>query len=71
MCGEWLYCDRFQKSDWKLHSAECRALSKVDKERVKSLTPSLRLMVKLCIRRKLETEKVSGFLKTLTVVPGV
>lgn len=54
----WYCSSRCQKSDWKLHSAECRALSKVDKERVKSLTPSLRLMVKLCIRRKLEIEKI-------------
>lgn len=52
-------CDPFQRSDWKLHSVECNTLSMVDKERVKSLTPSIRLMVKLCMRQKLENEKVS------------
>lgn len=49
----------FQKSDWKLHQLECRALSKLDKNRLKSLTPSIRLMVKLFIREKLQSEKVS------------
>lgn len=47
-----------QKSDWKLHRVECQALSKVDKERIKSLTPTMRLMVKLYLRRKLQDEKV-------------
>ncbi|XP_057795841.1 histone-lysine N-methyltransferase ASHR1 isoform X2 [Salvia miltiorrhiza] len=54
----WYCSSKCQRSDWKLHSEECRVLSKVDKQRVSSLTPSLRLMVKLCIRRKLEIEKV-------------
>ncbi|GMH00279.1 hypothetical protein Nepgr_002118 [Nepenthes gracilis] len=53
------YCgSTCQKSDWKLHRVECRAISKLEKERQKSLTPSIRLMVKLCLRRKLEVEKV-------------
>ncbi|KAL1543881.1 histone-lysine N-methyltransferase ASHR1-like [Salvia divinorum] len=54
----WYCSSKCQRSDWKLHSAECKVLSKVDKQRVNSLTPSLLLMVKLCIRRKLEIEKV-------------
>ncbi|KAH6799925.1 SET domain group 37 [Perilla frutescens var. hirtella] len=54
----WYCSSKCQKSDWKLHSAECGALSKVDMERLKSLTPSLRLMVKLCMRRKLEIQKI-------------
>ncbi|XP_069155358.1 histone-lysine N-methyltransferase ASHR1 isoform X2 [Solanum lycopersicum] len=53
------YCgNTCQKSDWKLHRVECQVLSKVDKERVKSITPSIRLMVKLYLRRKLQDEKV-------------
>ncbi|KAL3504091.1 hypothetical protein ACH5RR_033932 [Cinchona calisaya] len=53
------YCgSSCQKTDWKLHRRECQVLSKVDKGRIKSLTPSIRLMVKLYIRRKLQSEKV-------------
>ncbi|XP_057975005.1 histone-lysine N-methyltransferase ASHR1 isoform X2 [Malania oleifera] len=53
------YCgNACQKSDWKLHRLECHALSKLDKDRKKSLTPSIRLMVKLCVRRKLQSEKL-------------
>ncbi|XP_022880187.1 histone-lysine N-methyltransferase ASHR1 isoform X2 [Olea europaea var. sylvestris] len=47
-----------QKLDWKLHSVECKALAKVDKNRVKSITPSIRLMVKLYLRRKLQQQKI-------------
>ncbi|KAG6432653.1 hypothetical protein SASPL_104234 [Salvia splendens] len=54
----WYCSSECQRSDWKLHSAECRVLSKVDKQRVNSLTPSLRLMSKLCVKRKLEIEKI-------------
>ena len=48
----------FQKEEWKMHRLECEALSKLDKERRKSVTPSIRLMLRLCLRRKLETERV-------------
>lgn len=51
-------CIIFQKSEWKLHRLECDALSKLDKDRQKSVTPSIRLMVKLYLRRKLQSEKV-------------
>ncbi|XP_061357937.1 histone-lysine N-methyltransferase ASHR1 [Gastrolobium bilobum] len=47
-----------QKSEWKLHSLECDALSRVDKDKRKSVTPSIRLMVKLYLRRKLQNEKI-------------
>ncbi|CAA2994865.1 histone-lysine N-methyltransferase ASHR1 isoform X1 [Olea europaea subsp. europaea] len=47
-----------QKLDWKLHSVECKALAKVDKNRVKSITPSIRLMVKLYLRGKLQQQKI-------------
>lgn len=52
------YFRSVQKLDWKLHSVECKALAKVDKNRVKSITPSIRLMVKLYLRRKLQQQKV-------------
>ncbi|CAL5417352.1 unnamed protein product [Camellia sinensis] len=53
------YCGSIcQKSDWKLHRLECGALSKLDKDRKKSLTSSIRLMVKLYLRRKLQSEKI-------------
>ncbi|KAL7155955.1 hypothetical protein ABFS83_03G110900 [Erythranthe nasuta] len=46
-CHAVWYCSReCQKSDWKLHRAECKSLSKVEKERLKYLTPMIRLMVK-------------------------
>ncbi|KAI5668589.1 hypothetical protein M9H77_18442 [Catharanthus roseus] len=54
----WYCSGSCQKSDWKLHRLECQVLLKVDKDKRKSLTPSIRLMVKLYLRRKLESEKV-------------
>ncbi|XP_027329451.1 histone-lysine N-methyltransferase ASHR1 isoform X2 [Abrus precatorius] len=47
-----------QKSEWKLHRLECEALSRLDKDKRKSVTPSIRLMVKLYVRRKLQNDKV-------------
>nr|GEW80082.1 histone-lysine N-methyltransferase ASHR1 isoform X1 [Tanacetum cinerariifolium] len=53
------YCgSRCQKSDWKLHRLECQLLSHLEKNRLRSLTPSIRLIVKLYLRRKLQNEKV-------------
>ncbi|KAM7507683.1 hypothetical protein LguiA_018136 [Lonicera macranthoides] len=58
-CQVVYYCgSTCQKSDWKLHRLECRALSKLDKDRLQFLTPSIRLMVKLYLRRKLQNEKI-------------
>ncbi|CAA0827867.1 Histone-lysine N-methyltransferase ASHR1 [Striga hermonthica] len=54
----WYCSSKCQKSDWKMHSVECSALKKVDKERLKSLTQSIRLMVRLCIRFKLQNQKI-------------
>ncbi|XP_015571533.1 histone-lysine N-methyltransferase ASHR1 isoform X3 [Ricinus communis] len=48
----------FYKLEWKLHRIECEALSKLDKDRRKYVTPSIRLMVRLLIRRKLQSEKI-------------
>ncbi|XP_059453924.1 histone-lysine N-methyltransferase ASHR1 isoform X1 [Corylus avellana] len=53
------YCgSTCQKLEWKLHRLECQALSRLDKDRRKSVTPSILLMVKLYLRRKLQSEKV-------------
>ncbi|XP_050946196.1 histone-lysine N-methyltransferase ASHR1 isoform X6 [Cucumis melo] len=53
------YCSSMcQRSEWKLHRLECDALARLDKGRHKSVTPSIRLMIKLFIRRKLQSEKV-------------
>ncbi|EPS73138.1 hypothetical protein M569_01616, partial [Genlisea aurea] len=53
------YCgSSCQKLDWRLHSVECQKLSELSLDRLKSLTSSLRLMLRLCIRRKLEIEEV-------------
>lgn len=53
-----------QKSEWKLHRLECEALSKLYKERRMAVTPSIRLMIKLYLRTKLQTERVKIFLFT-------
>ncbi|XP_044510707.1 histone-lysine N-methyltransferase ASHR1 isoform X2 [Mangifera indica] len=47
-----------QKLEWRLHRLECQVLSRLDKDRRKSVTPSIRLMLKLYLRRKLQSEKV-------------
>ncbi|XP_075509386.1 LOW QUALITY PROTEIN: histone-lysine N-methyltransferase ASHR1 [Primulina tabacum] len=53
------YCgSSCQRLDWKIHRVECQHLRKIDEERVKYLTPSIRLMVKLYLRRQLEYEKI-------------
>ncbi|OMO98267.1 hypothetical protein CCACVL1_04268 [Corchorus capsularis] len=53
------YCgSTCQKLEWKLHRLECLALAKLDKERRMSVTPTIRMMVKLYLKRKLQNEKV-------------
>ncbi|KAF8377029.1 hypothetical protein HHK36_030401 [Tetracentron sinense] len=53
------YCgSTCQKSDWKLHRLECQALAQLSNDRRKLLTPSIRLMVRLYLRRKLQSEQV-------------
>nr|XP_027190031.1 histone-lysine N-methyltransferase ASHR1 isoform X2 [Cicer arietinum] len=46
------------KSEWKLHRLECEVLSRLDYDKRKSVTPSIRLMLKLYLRRKLQDEKI-------------
>ncbi|KAI9106463.1 hypothetical protein K1719_021991 [Acacia pycnantha] len=53
------YCgSTCQREEWKLHRLECEVLSRLEKNKRTSVTPSIRLMVKLYIRRKLQSEKV-------------
>nr|XP_010926450.1 histone-lysine N-methyltransferase ASHR1 isoform X1 [Elaeis guineensis] len=53
------YCgNACQRSEWKLHQLECQALVALSEERKKKLTPTIRLMVRLMLRRKLQSEQV-------------
>ncbi|KAL5102196.1 hypothetical protein RYX36_006523, partial [Vicia faba] len=47
-----------QKSAWRLHRFECEALSRLDDHKRKSVTLSIRLMLKLYLRRKLQNDKI-------------
>ncbi|KAL1344531.1 hypothetical protein HN51_018419 [Arachis hypogaea] len=47
-----------QKLEWKFHRLECEVLSRLDNDKKKFVTPSIRLMVKLYLRRKLQNEKI-------------
>ena len=47
-----------QKVEWKLHQLECRAMAALTEDRKKMLTPTIRLMVRLVLKRKLQYEKV-------------
>lgn len=49
----------YQKLEWNLHRLECEVLSRLDQDKRKSVTPSIRLMIKLFLRRKLQSEKVT------------
>ena len=54
-----------QKAEWKLHQLECRAMEALTEDRKKMLTPTIRLMVRLVLKRKLQYEKVlTGFVLT-------
>ncbi|KAM5564144.1 histone-lysine N-methyltransferase ASHR1-like [Rosa sericea] len=57
-CQVVYYCSSTcQKSEWKLHRLECQALSKLPKEKRRAVTPSLRLMIRLYCRSKLQSQK--------------
>jgi hypothetical protein len=47
-----------QKEEWELHKLECQAISALTEDRRKMLTPTIRLMVRLILKRKLQREKV-------------
>ncbi|WVZ60218.1 hypothetical protein U9M48_010269 [Paspalum notatum var. saurae] len=58
MCRVTWYCGSdCQKEEWKLHQLECRAMAALSEDRKKMLTPTIRLMVRLVLRRKLQNEK--------------
>lgn len=53
------YCgNKCQKSEWKLHQEECKALSALPVDRKKKLTPTIRLMMRLLLKKKLQDENV-------------
>ncbi|OMO50102.1 hypothetical protein COLO4_38230 [Corchorus olitorius] len=53
------YCGRScQLSDWKMHRLECRAISRLDKNWRNVVAPDICLMVKLHLRRKLQSDKI-------------
>ncbi|KAJ4755629.1 N-lysine methyltransferase SMYD2 [Rhynchospora pubera] len=58
-CRVACYCGpACQKSEWKLHQVECKALVALSDERRKMLTPTIRLMVQLILRAKLQQDQV-------------
>nr|CAD1832952.1 unnamed protein product [Ananas comosus var. bracteatus] len=53
------YCgNACQRAEWKLHQLECQVLAALSEDRKKMLTPAIRLMVRLVLRKKLQNEKV-------------
>ncbi|CAN6281733.1 unnamed protein product [Urochloa humidicola] len=58
VCRVTWYCSSdCQKEEWKLHQLECRAMAALTEDRKKMLTPTIRLMVRLVLKRKLQNEK--------------
>ncbi|CAN6298103.1 unnamed protein product [Urochloa humidicola] len=58
LCRVTWYCSSdCQKEEWKLHQLECRAMAALTEDRKKMLTPTIRLMVRLVLKRKLQNEK--------------
>eukprot|EP00268_Persea_americana_P038152 TRINITY_DN3779_c0_g1_i23.p1 TRINITY_DN3779_c0_g1~~TRINITY_DN3779_c0_g1_i23.p1 ORF type:complete len:461 (-),score=63.36 TRINITY_DN3779_c0_g1_i23:2850-4232(-) len=58
-CRMTWYCgSTCQKSEWKLHQLECQGLASLTEDRRKMLTPSIRLMVRLVLKKKLQSEQV-------------
>ncbi|KAA3447525.1 histone-lysine N-methyltransferase ASHR1 [Gossypium australe] len=64
VCRITWYCSSdCQKAGWRLHQIECRAMAALTEDRKKMLTPTIRLMVRLVLKRKLQDEKVfTGFI---------
>nr|CAB3499011.1 unnamed protein product [Digitaria exilis] len=59
VCRVTWYCSSdCQKKEWKQHQLECRAMAALPEDRKKMLTPTIRLMVRLILKRKLQNEKV-------------
>uniref|UniRef100_A0A0A9FR37 MYND-type domain-containing protein n=1 Tax=Arundo donax TaxID=35708 RepID=A0A0A9FR37_ARUDO len=53
----WYCSSACQKKEWKLHQLECQAMAALTEDRKKMLTPTICLMVRLVIKRKLQNEK--------------
>lgn len=74
MCRVTWYCSsNCQKEEWKLHQLECRAMTALTEDRKKMLTPTIRLMVRLALKRKLQNEKVipSSSIDNYNLVDGL
>ncbi|KDP32757.1 hypothetical protein JCGZ_12049 [Jatropha curcas] len=56
------------KLGWKMHLLECRALSRLDKKWHMFVTPSIRLIVKIFLRRNLQNQKLGC--NALTICDG-
>uniref|UniRef100_A0A2P2KVV5 Histone-lysine N-methyltransferase ASHR1 n=1 Tax=Rhizophora mucronata TaxID=61149 RepID=A0A2P2KVV5_RHIMU len=53
------YCgSSCQTLEWKSHRLECSVLAKLENDKRKCVTPSVRLMVKLYVKRKLQSDKI-------------
>ncbi|XP_078155375.1 SET domain group 37 isoform X2 [Carex rostrata] len=58
-CRVACYCGPIcQRSEWKLHQVECKALMALSDERKKMLTSTIRLMVRLILQAKLQQDQV-------------
>ncbi|ERM95321.1 hypothetical protein AMTR_s00008p00145610 [Amborella trichopoda] len=58
-CRMTWYCGgACQRSEWKSHQHECLALVNLSEERRNMLTSSIRLMVRLLLRRRLQNDRV-------------
>ncbi|TVU45471.1 hypothetical protein EJB05_04960, partial [Eragrostis curvula] len=58
VCRVAWYCgSACQKEEWKLHQLECQAMAALTEDRKKMLTPTIRLMVRLVLKRKLQNAK--------------
>ncbi|AQK63624.1 Histone-lysine N-methyltransferase ASHR1 [Zea mays] len=53
------------KEEWKLHQLECRAMAALTEDRKKMLTPTIRLMVRLALKRKLQNEKMANLVSLI------
>nr|AAL75997.1 putative SET-domain transcriptional regulator [Zea mays] len=66
MCRVTWYCSsNCQKEEWKLHQLECRAMAALTEDRKKMLTPTIRLMVRLALKRKLQNEKMANLVSLI------
>uniref|UniRef100_A0A0D3FMZ7 MYND-type domain-containing protein n=1 Tax=Oryza barthii TaxID=65489 RepID=A0A0D3FMZ7_9ORYZ len=66
VCRVAWYCgSACQREEWKLHQLECRAIAALTEDRKKMLTPTIRLMVRLVLRRKLQDDKMANLVQLI------